>query len=209
VSILLVCGPFLFTTVPAGVSSVRYVFTLWPALLTLAAVVWGHRVNLWLATLATMMALIGCVELHYGFYTTRTVGQPTPTEVAKLERIAKANELDHGYAGYWDATPITLGSDFRLRTFPVEACGSVGYCPFHLHDIESWYSPKAGVRTFYAVGDQTFSPHVGPPPPSWGRPIKTIRVGHLTLYLFNYDIATRLYPFKAGGLSAPERQPRS
>jgi hypothetical protein len=36
--------------------------------------------------------------------------------------------------------------------------------------------------------------------------MKTVRVGHLTVYLFDYDIASRLLPFKAGGLSAPERK---
>jgi hypothetical protein len=209
VSILLVTGPFVFTTVPVGINSVRYVFTLWPALLTLAAVVYARRAHLGLAVLAAGAALIGCIELGRGFYTPGVVIQPTSAEVAQLERIAASHHLDHGYAGYWDAMPITLESDFKVRAYPIEPCGPVGYCPFHLHVIESWYTPKPDARTFYVMGDQTLQPPLAPPPASWGSPAKVVRVGHLTVYLFDYDIASRLYPFEAGGLSAPERKVQS
>jgi hypothetical protein len=205
-SLLLVCGPFVFTTIPVGINSVRYVFTLWPALLTLVAVVYARRAHAWLAILAAASALIGCWELQRGLYTPPALTRPTPEEVAQLERIADSNDLDHGYAGYWDAMPITLESDFKLLAYPIEPCGAVGYCPFHLHVIESWYTPKPGVRTFYVVGDQSLMPPLAPPPASWGPPAKTIRVGHLTVYLFDYDIASRLEPFEPGGLAAPERK---
>jgi hypothetical protein len=204
-SIVLVSGGFVVTTAPAGLSAVRYVFTLWPALLTLAALVYARRVHVWLALLATVSAVIGCAEIHRGFYTASSGKQPSADEVARLERIASVNHLDHGYAGYWDAAPITLESDFKLRAYPLEPCGATGYCPFHLHVIESWYRPKPGARTFYVVGDQTLLPALGPPPGSWGHPAKTIRIGHLTVYVFDYDIATRLEPFKAGGLAEPKR----
>jgi hypothetical protein len=204
-SLLLVAGPFVFTTVPVGINSIRYVFTLWPALLTLAALVYARRAHLWIAILATASALIGCAELSRGFYTPPVVVQPTPAEVAALERVAAANDIDHGYASYWDAMPITLESDFKLRAYPIEPCGAVGYCPFTLHVIESWYSPKPGTRSFYVVGDQSLKPSLGPPPASWGRPLKIVRIGHLTVYLFDYDVASRLMPFKPGELAAPER----
>jgi hypothetical protein len=201
-SIVLVTGPFVFTTVPSGLSSVRYVFTLWPALLTLVALVYARRAHLALALLATVAAVIGCFELDRGFYTASSGKPPSTTEVEQLERVVAANDLDHGYASYWDAMPITLESDFKLRAYPVEPCGPVGYCPFHLHTIESWYRPQPGARTFYVVGDPTLLPSLGPPPKSWGRPLKAVRVGKLTVYVFDYDIASRLQPFKAGGLSA-------
>jgi hypothetical protein len=206
VSLLTVLAAFIGTTVPGGISSVRYVFTLWPALLTLVALIYARRAHLWLATIAAVAALVGCFELQRDIYTPPVVLQPTSAEVAQLERIVASHHLDHGYAGYWDATPITLESDFKVRAYPIEPCGAVGYCPFHLHVIESWYSPKGGVRTFYVVGDQSLMPPLAPPPPVWGRPTKTFRVGHLTVFLFDYDIASRLMPFKAGGLSAPERK---
>jgi hypothetical protein len=208
-SIVLVTGPFIFTTVPVGLSSVRYVFTLWPALLTLVALVYARRAHVWFALLATVAAVIGCFELNRGFYTASSGKPPNAEEVGQLERIAAANHLDHGYASYWDAAPISLESDFKVRAYPVEPCGPVGYCPFHLHTIESWYRPKPGVRTFYVVGDPTLLPSLAPPPKSWGPPAETVRVGHLTVYLFDYDIASRLQPFKAGGLAAPARNVQS
>lgn len=209
VSLLLVSGPFVFTTVPVGINSVRYVFTLWPALLTLAAVVYGRRVHVWFAALAGVAAVIGCVELNRNWYTPPELVYATPAEAETLERVAAAHHLDHGYASYWDAMPITLLSDFKVRAYPIEPCGRVAYCPFHLHVIESWYTPKPGARSFYIVGDQTLQPPLGPPPASWGPPAKTIRVGHLTVYVFDYDIATRLLPFVPAGLAAPERKDQS
>jgi hypothetical protein len=208
VSVLLVSAGFVFTDTPVGLNSVRYVATLWPALLTLVALVYTRRAHIWLATLAAVSALIGCAELERGLYTPPVVIQPTAAEVAHLERIAASHDLDHGYASYWDAMPITLESGFDLRAYPIAPCGPVGYCPFHLHVIESWYSPKPNARTFYVVGDQALQPPLGPPPPSWGRPLKKIRVGHLTVYLFDYDIASRLEPFEPGGMAAPERSTR-
>jgi hypothetical protein len=208
-SMVLVSAAFVFTTAPSAVSSVRYVFTLWPALLTLAVLVYGRRAHVWVAVVALVSALIGYAELERGWYTAATAGQPTRSEVAELERIAEVNRLDHGYAGYWDAMPITLLSDFVVRAYPIEPCGPVGYCPFHLHAIESWYSQKPGVRTFYAAGDPSLKPSLGPPPAAWGRPLKTIKVGHLTVYVFHYDIALRLYPFEPGDLAAPERKTSS
>jgi hypothetical protein len=205
VSLVLIAAVFIFTSVPVGLNSVRYVSTLWPALLTLVAIVYARRAHLWLAILAAASALIGCAELERGLYTPPVVVQPTHAEVAELQRIASSNDLDHGYASYWDAMPITLESDFAVRTYPIEPCGRVGYCPFQLHVIESWYSPKPRARTFYVVGDQALEPPLGPPPTSWGRPTKTLRVGHLTVYLFDYDIASKLMPFVPGGLAAPER----
>jgi len=205
-SLILVSAPFVLTTIPVGLNSVRYVSTLWPALLTLVAIVFARRAHLWLAALAVVSAVIGCAELQRGLYSPPVVVQPTPAEVAELERIADVHHLDHGFASYWDAMPITLESDFELRAYPIEPCGAVGYCPFHLHVIESWYTPKPGTRSFYVVGDQRLTPHLTSPPPGWGPPAKTIRVGHLTVYLFDYDIGRRLYPFKPGGLSAPERK---
>jgi hypothetical protein len=208
-SLVLIAGVFVFSNVPVGLNSVRYVTTLWPALLTLVALVYARRAHLWLASLAAISALIGWAELERDLYSPPVVVQPTPAEVRELRRVADANDLDHGYAGYWDAMPITLESDFELRAYPIEPCGRVGYCPFHLHVIESWFTPKPGARTFYVVGDQALDPSLGPPPVSWGRPFKTLRIGHLTVYLFDYDIASRLMPFVPGGLAVPQREDQS
>jgi hypothetical protein len=59
----------------------------------------------------------------------------------------------------------------------------------------------------YVVGDQNLLPALAPPPASWGRPMKILPVGHLTVYLFDYDIASRLEPFVPADLAAPERKP--
>jgi hypothetical protein len=196
VSIVATVAAFLIVTSPVGVNSVRYVTTLWPALLTLLAIVYGRRALTGLAVLAAGSAILGCFELAKGFYTFTSQPPPEPDEVRALERFVDANDLDHGYAGYWDAMPIMLQSRFRVRAYPIEPCDAPPageqLCEFNVHTIDSWYEPKKGVRSFYVLGDQTLDPAMDPPPPEWGMPFATASFGDLTVYAYDYDIASNL-----------------
>jgi hypothetical protein len=205
ISILAVSVAFVSTTAPVGTNSVRYVTTLWPGMLTIAVVVYGRRILPWLATLAAFTAILGCVELARGTYTPTTTSPPDPREAALVERFAAANDLDHGYAGYWDAAPIMLDTGFRVRVYPIQPCGPAAdtYCPFQVHSIESWYEPKEGVRTFYLVGDQELFPPLKPPPPAWGTPFKAATVGPFTIYAYGYDIASRIKRYEPGTIPPP------
>jgi hypothetical protein len=195
VSIVAVSLAFVIVTAPVGTNAIRYVTTLWPALLTLVAILYGRRAIAGLAILATVCAVTGCIELAKGFYTPGTGPPPDTEEAAAVEDFVAAHDLDHGYAGYWDAIPLSLQSDFKVRAYPIEPCylpEEDRYCPERLHIIESWYEPKQDVRTFYVTNALPLVPYLDPPPASWGRPFKTARFGDLTIYAYDYDIASRL-----------------
>jgi hypothetical protein len=209
VSIAAVSIAFVIVTAPVGTNAIRYVTTLWPALLTLVAIVYGRRAIAGLATLATVCAVTGCLELARDFYTPVTGAPPDTEEAEAVEEFVSANDLDHGYAGYWDAIPLSIQSDFDVRAYPIEPCylpEEDRYCPQRLHIIEAWYEPKDDVRTFYVTNAHPLAPYLDPPPASWGPPFKTVQRGDLTIYAYDYDIASRLEPIVEPGMAPPGTQ---
>jgi hypothetical protein len=205
ISIGAVSVAFVITTAPYELNAVRFLTTLWPALLTLIVIVYGRRAVTGLALLAAGCAVLGCFALGRGLYTPGTGEPPTGREAELVERFVAENDLDHGYAGYWDAAPITVQSDFNARVYPIEPCGPDldTYCPFHSHAIENWYVPKPGVRTFLIVNRTPLPPVTSPPPASWGRPFRTAQLDDLTLYAFDYDISSHFQELEPGAWPVP------
>jgi hypothetical protein len=205
VSVVAVSFAFVITTAPEGINAVRYITTLWPALLTLVVIVYGRAATAGLALLAAGCAVLGCIGLARGLYTPRIDEPPNGREADLVAQFAEQNDLDHGYAGYWDAAPISLQSDFAVRTYPIEPCGPRPdtYCPFHSHTIEAWYRPEAGVRTFLVVNRQGLAPVTKAPPASWGPPVRTAQLGDLAVYAFDYDISSHFQKLEPGALPLP------
>jgi hypothetical protein len=196
IAVAAVSVAFISSSAPEDITAVRYMTILWPALLTLAVIVWRAQSLIWLAALAAATAVLGCVELARDGYADGDPRSPRGREVSQLERFAARNGLDHGYGQYWDAAAITDETDFETRVYPIQRCGPGGgeRCQFPFHTIGNWYAPKQGVRTFYLADDGGLPDPVGPPPASWGRPAQRARFGHLTVYVYDYDLATRLGP---------------
>jgi hypothetical protein len=205
ISVVAVSVAFVITTAPYELNAVRFLTTLWPALLTLIVIVYGRPAVAGLALLAAGCAVLGCLALERGLYTPGTGEPPTGREAELVAQFVAENDLDHGYAGYWDAAPIAVQSDFNARVYPIEPCGPNvdTYCPFHSHAIENWYVPKRGVRTFLVVNGTPIDPATSPPPASWGRPFKTAQLDDLTIYAFDYDISSHFQELEPGALPVP------
>jgi hypothetical protein len=207
ISIVAVSAGFVITTAPHGTNAVRFLMTLWPALLTLVVIVYQRRAITGVAVLAAGCAILGCFALAKGLYTPATGAPPDGREAELVERFVAENDLDHGYAGYQDAAPISVQSNFNARVYPIEPCGenvSI-YCPFHSHQIESWYEPKEGARSFFVVNGTPTPPAASSPPAEWGRPFKTAQLGDLIVYAYDYDISSQFQEIKPGawGIPAP------
>jgi hypothetical protein len=196
---------FVITTAPEGVNAVRYLTSLWPGLLTLVVIVYRRIAITGLALLAAGCAILGCIGLARGNYTPRIDEPPNGREAELVAQFAAENDLDHGYAGYWDAAPISVQSGFDVRVYPIEPCGPQvnTYCPFHSHRIDAWYEPKSGVRTFFVVNRQGLAPATRPPPAKWGRALKTAQLGDLTVYAYDYDIASQFQQVAPGARPPP------
>jgi hypothetical protein len=54
------------------------------------------------------------------------------------------------------------------------------------------------VRSYYVDSDAGLPDATGPPPASWGQPARRVRFGHLTLYVYDYDLAREIGPPPGG-----------
>jgi hypothetical protein len=120
---------------------------------------------------------------------------PTSSVSGPLIRLAEEQGLKHGYAGYWDASPITWQAKGAIQVYPVKTCpaGRARICPYHLHQISSWYRPRPRTRTFL-VSDPTQPGSRIEAPRGLGAPALVRFIGPVTVYVYGYDIASRFGP---------------
>ncbi len=112
---------------------------------------------------------------------------PTETLANEIQRFAKANGANYGYAGFWDAIPITWHTRFGLHAYPVLGCGD-GNCRFYQHQISSWYDKRPG-RSFLVIDPaQPLQPSADP---AYGQPVATKQIGDVTVHVYADDIADR------------------
>lgn len=183
---------FIVSSAPIDIGSARYVLIAWPALLTLAAIVFGRWALTGLALLAATTGILGCVELARDGY--RLPSPYRNQDVADLERFVHANRLDHGYGSYEYSAAIARLTDFRLRLYPVEDCGRDGdkRCPALEHHIDAWYEGKPDVQTFYLFDPTTRWRAIGPPPTRWGDPAEVAQIGPFEVFVYDFDLASVL-----------------
>jgi len=191
-SAMLLTAAFLLSAVPADIHADRYLVGLIYAAAAVVPVVAARRlVTQVVALVATcLFALAGVLSIAQGAPTRNTGGFPPAGLADRVAAIATANHAPVGYAGYWDAAPITWADHFRTRVYPVSVCDRGAHlCPFDLHVISSWYTPRPGTRSFLLTDPRL--PLVPAPTPGLGRPLAVYHVGRLTMYVYRYDIADR------------------
>ena len=194
-SAILLTASFLLSAIPVDIHADRYLVGLLYAAAAVIPVAAARRtVSQVVALIGTcLIALAGIVSLAQGVVTRNTSGFPPPELAGRVAAIAAAHHLGVGYAGYWDAAPITWASDFRARVYPVSVCDQGAHlCPFDLHFISSWYTPRAASGSFLLADPRLAL--VPAPTPDLGRPDAVYRVGRLTMYVYPYDIASRFSP---------------
>jgi hypothetical protein len=190
-SALILSVGFIFSSKPVDIRSDRYLVGLVYAAAALVPLLAGRdtarraAVSLGVA----VFALAGLVTLLQGQVSANPGRYPTDATSAQVARIARREHLKYGYAGYWDAAPITWATGFAVQVFPVRTC-KAGLCRYGIHYISSWYAPRPSVRTFL-ISDPT-QPVAAPPIAALGKPSAVHHVDELTMYVYPYDIASRL-----------------
>jgi hypothetical protein len=191
---------FLISSLPVDKFTSRYVIVTLYSVAALLAVA-GAASTGWRRAAVTggvaLVALSGVASLARRDLQDNPAGYPTGGVSGQVADLVAEEGLDHGYAGYWDAAPITWQTKARARVYPIEPCipglpRKGGYCPFPFHRIDSWYRPKEGVRTFLVI-DPT-QPGVQAPDPRFGPAERTERIGQLEVRVYGYDIASRFSP---------------
>jgi hypothetical protein len=192
-SAVLLSFGFIVSAVPVDIYSDRYLVGLIYAAAALVPLLAGRSVPRRLAIAAgtVVFALSGLVALWQGQVTANIGNDPSDYVSGLVAQIARREHLQIGYAGYWDAAPITWATHLQVHVYPVQACGA-GLCPFDIHYISSWYTPQRGIHTFL-ISDPT-QPVAAPPVAALGKPIAVHQIDELTMYVYSYDIASRLQP---------------
>jgi len=191
-SAVLLTGAFLVSGYPGDLASYRYLVGLiYAAAAVIPVVASGHPAARLAAVVGTcVFALAGVISMGQRTATRPPRQGPEPRLVPAVQRIAARQHLQLGYAAYWDAAPITWGTHYRVRVYPVSVCDQGQHlCPFDLHVISSWYDPRPGVRSFLLADRRTGL--VPAPPPGLGRPTAVYRLGPATMYVYPYDLAQR------------------
>ncbi len=190
---------FLLSDLPINKFTSRYVTVVFYAIPALVVV--SAATQRWqrVAVVAgvSLIALSAVASLARQDLQDNVVGWPTGAVSGPLADLVREERLDHGYAGYWDAAPLTWQTKAEARVYPVEPCtpstpGKAALCPFRFHRINSWYFPKEGVRSFLVI-DPT-QPDLPAAIPGFGKPERIEQIGQLEVRVYGYDVASRLGP---------------
>jgi len=194
-SAVLLTGAFLASGYTGDVASYRYL----PGLIYAAAAVIpavAARRPVWLAAALAgtcIFALGGTISMAQKHPARIPIQAPEPRVIPAVQRIAAREHLRIGYAGYWDAAPVTWGTHYRVQVYPVSVCDRGAHlCPFDLHVISSWYQPRPGIRSFLLTDGRTRL--LLKPTPDLGPPSAVYHLGQATMYVYPYDLAQRLAP---------------
>jgi len=116
----------------------------------------------------------------------------------------EADGLTRGYGSYWDATPIWWNSGGQVKVSPTAEdadCGSsktVGaICPMSQNSLAGWFTPHSG-PTFILVDPENDYGRTAPSTSIFGSPQRVFGVGDITVFTYNYDVATRFLSTCAG-----------
>jgi hypothetical protein len=187
---------FIVGQAPVNITANRYLIGVIYAVAVVIPVAASQRLSSEALAVGgtVLVALSGTIAMARGTVVSFTAGLPSDSTISQVEQIAAREQLRIGYAGYWDASPMSWASHFRISVFPVQSCyGGAQVCAFFVHTISSWYTPRANLRTFILV-DPTL-PYLQTEPVVFGKPVATYHIGELTMYVYPYDVASRIRPY--------------
>ena len=191
-SLVVLSGAFILSTNPIDINSDRYLVGVVYAAAALVGPL-ASRPGLrraFVVAATTIVAFAGLVGLLQKQVVDQTTGIPSDALAGAVARAAAAEHVSVGYAGYWDAAPITWATHFRVRVFPLQPCPP-NLCVATYHQMSNWYAPRAE-RTFLLTDPAL--PLSTAPTPSLGAPVATISIGAAVMYVYPYDIGARVLP---------------
>jgi hypothetical protein len=187
-SAIMACGGFVFSTFGPYHESLYLTITFSVAAVIPLLLYSGSPMR-WLIPVGTSLfflgSLVGLASSNPG----------SPAVLAPYEgiivKLARANHATAGFAGYWDASGLTWASHERVTVRPVFPCsnpGGANLCIFPQETVPSWYAitPR---RTFLLARPEELHP-----PEGLGRALVAYAFGPAVMYIYSYDIASRLGP---------------
>jgi hypothetical protein len=109
-----------------------------------------------------------------------------------ITRIARENHVRFGYSNWGDASSLTWGTHERVVVRPLAECATpqgLGLCPGFQAYVPSWYVPQER-HTFLLV--EANGIEIRSLPPGLGKPLAVYNFESIQMYIYPYDIASRL-----------------
>ncbi len=190
-SALLVSAAFILSSTPVGLGTSRYLVGVPMAAAALVPLLARRPETMALVVVAaSVYCVAGLVSIARG-----EASPPSAVPQQAVDRfvaLAREERVDHGYTGYWDASPITWNSRFHVLAYPAQLCAA-GICQFGLGTDSSWYRPNGSRRSFLIT--DTTKPYMRSAPASLGPPAASFHVdGNYTFLVYDYDVATKIAP---------------
>jgi hypothetical protein len=126
----------------------------------------------------------GVKEMATGY---ETVG------VAKaVANYAKQEQVAVGYGFYWNSIDLMWESKFKVKVYPIQRCKTDrrSLCTFNEISMSNWDVPHGNVRSMLVINPT--ARQVKRVDAAFGTPLAETRIGNLLLYVYPYDIATKL-----------------
>lgn len=150
------------------------------------------------SVLAILFSALSVVSLERLQATQR---QPAVKELLQASSFLQQTGLFRGYAPYWSSHALTYASGFRIGARPVMEClpNASGpeerYCRFYINVRSAWYRPQEGKKTFLIAGRSLEPPGIQAPALDYlGPPESSKRFGETHVFVYGYDIASKLRP---------------
>ncbi len=115
-------------------------------------------------------------------------GGPSRNEAYEMLRFVRAERADHGYSTYEVAPVATWQTRAALKVYPIFVCNG-NLFPGALSEINTWYRPKPGARSFLIT--QAGTPFASVPS-ALGAPLTAATYGPYSVYVYGHDVATNL-----------------
>lgn len=186
---------FLFNTVSigTGLASSRYLPPLFFATMSTAGL-WGlssTRRVLPLTAAGTLFCLLSLAS-----QTNLPVsGGALPAHAPAVMRFLDEQGVRRGYASYWNSHSFSWQSGMKLAVYPVWDCPgqSLGrLCRFPLAVRSVWYERGRAGRSFLLSDPQVPLRLGGTYEEQFGPPDIVRRFGEVTVYIYGYDLASRM-----------------
>jgi hypothetical protein len=119
-------------------------------------------------------------------------GYETAGTARAVARFAAQQHVSVGYGSYWNSIDLMWESDFKVNVYPIQRCKTDPHslCTFDEISMSNWDRPHGNVRSMLVVNPK--ARQVRKVEAAFGTPIATTRAGNLLLYVYPYDIATKL-----------------
>jgi hypothetical protein len=187
-TMLALLGAFVLSSVPVAAFSGRYLVGVLMGVAALAPLAVRRGRGVLAIAAVTCFVLVGVMSLVRGEMTANPDRFPSSIDATRVARFAASESAGIGYAGYWDAAPITWASSFATHVYPVAVCAQ-SLCAYELHRVASWYAPRPGGRSFLVLDRTVRQVSLQRLPPAFGKPVASADIGQLDVYIFDGDIA--------------------